>query len=88
MASIRSKRSIQLSQSESRMLALIPGRGRRVTTEWLARRYYGFDPPYHARTIVAGILRSLERKTKLMRAKRRVKRSGRAGPHPIEVWLQ
>jgi hypothetical protein len=78
---------MKLSPGEQRALAILPPNGGRVSTAKVAARYYkALHPTTNQRIVVTGLLRSLERKT--ARATVRVKRSHRAGPHPIEVWIE
>ncbi len=59
-----------------------------MTTADLIEKYYGCDVPYHGRTIISGLVRSLVAKTKLLNDNCRVFASERAGPKPIEVWVK
>lgn len=85
---MRAQRTMRFSPSEERILSLLPQGGERITTEALARLYYGRAIPFNGRIIVAGLVRNLERKTTLMKDPTRVRRTRRAGPHPIQVWLE
>jgi hypothetical protein len=80
------KTEVRLSPSEKEVLGLIPKSGARVSTEWLAKRRYGADVPENGRVIISAIVRSLARKTK--NAAVRVRRTDRAGPNPIKVWVE
>lgn len=83
-----SRSKLRLSRSEQAILDLLPLSGRRLTTEDITAKHYGRAAPYHGRIVVAGVVRSLERKTSKMNLGGRVRRSKRAGPHPIEVWWE
>ena len=78
----------KLSPSELRLLILIPEDGARVTTAVLLRKYFGDHIPYHGRTIITGLIRGLVKKTELLDGAFRVFASERAGPKPIEVWVE
>lgn len=69
---------ILLSPQEAKLLKLVPPHGK-IDTERLAKRFYGGDIPMHGRVIIVGLVRTLTIKRKLHRSERR-------GPHPIEVW--
>lgn len=72
-----------LSPSEQHLHKLL---GRRPqTTGVLAVRYYGRKVPENGRVVISALARALERKTRRQRP--RVRRSKRAGPYSISVWL-
>lgn len=80
---------MSFSPSEARVISILKAtQGSRLTTAQLADRFYKkADRPEHARVIIAGIVRSLVKKTARARDFK-VRRSNRAGPHPIEVWIE
>ena len=86
MASTRSEP--RLSPSEKAILTLIPKTGVRVSTKVLTARHYGRHPPFHARIVVAGVVRALVKKSKMISLGGRVRSTKRSGPHPIEVWWE
>jgi hypothetical protein len=79
---------INFSPSEERLLRLLPRSGRRVTTKDLVERFYkGRVVPENSQIVISGIVRKLA--TKTQRGGRvRVRRSERAGPHPMQVWIE
>jgi hypothetical protein len=81
---------MSFSPSESRVIDILKKTpGTKLTTAQLADRFYPkkADRPEYARVIIAGIVRSLVKKTS--RTKEfKIKSSTRSGPHPIEVWIE
>jgi hypothetical protein len=80
---------MSFSPSESRVIEILKkSPGTKLTTAQLADRFYKrADRPEYARVIIAGIVRSLVKKTG--RCKEfKIKSSQRSGPHPIEVWIE
>jgi hypothetical protein len=59
-----------------------------VTTDKLLKKFYRDGAPINGRVTITGLLRSLVVKTELMKHEYRVKRSERAGPNPIAVWVE
>lgn len=78
--------TIRLSPMEQRLFDMLSKRSRPIDTIQLAEAYYRGDGPETARLVIAGALRTLERKTK--RSNVRVVRGPRRGPHPMEVWIE
>jgi len=78
----------RLSVSESRLYEMIPEKKKnRVTTEWLADRYYGKkNRSFYARHAILVMLSAMRKK--LAGADRRLVTTGRIGPRPMEVWLE
>lgn len=71
------------------MLSLIPKRGK-ITTDKLLAKYYGEDGPFYGRQALIGMINSLVRKSRAkgLKLDYRVFRSERAGPNPIQVWVE
>jgi hypothetical protein len=83
------KERLKYSPSEQKLLNLIPLDGKRITTkELIARRYRGESLPFNAATITTGTLNSLIRKADHNRETFRVRKSGRKGPRPQEIWVE
>jgi hypothetical protein len=79
----------QLSPSERRLKSLIPtSKGRRVTTRTLHDQFYGRSRYRPTPQNIHMMLQSLERKLASNGGVTRLVKTGRAGPHPMEVWLQ
>lgn len=77
----------EITESEKRLLTLLPLDGTRIDTGKLTRQFYrGRKLPANARIAVGNLLRALVRKTK--RQELRVFRTKRAGPHATEAWLE
>jgi hypothetical protein len=81
---------VRLSPSEERLMALLPlSEERRIDTKRLIAKFYrGGEEPFNARMIVLGMIRTIERKLPRMKSARRLRRTERSGPYPIEVWLE
>lgn len=79
---------IGYSETERRVFELIPVYPRRASSRDIATRRYGDDFPYHGHSIVSGVLRSLAEKIEYNKEKFRIVKSKRAGPYPIEFWLE
>jgi RecA-family ATPase len=80
---------MSFSPSEVRVIEILKKTpGAKLTTAQLADRFYKrTDRPEYARVIIAGVVRSLVKKTG--RSKDfKIKSSQRSGPHPIEVWIE
>jgi hypothetical protein len=82
------KARVRYSPAEKEIFAMIPRAPRRVSSRDIVERRYGAEAPYHAVSVVGGTLRSLARKAVHNDEPFRVQRSQRAGPHPIEFWLE
>lgn len=71
---------LPLTPAERRLYLLLPQRKKQTNTESLAKRFYrNGDMPFHGRTIITGLIRSMQRKGY-------VGRSERAGPKALKVW--
>jgi hypothetical protein len=77
---------IRLSDHEEKVMKLIPSNGEKISSRTIVEKFYNGRVPMHGRVNVGGILRSLSKKTRLNDV--RVRRSKRAGPYPIDVWLE
>ncbi len=86
------KRAIaHFSQREERLLSLVPTAPGTITSVELAGRYYDGeegDPPLNAQKIVIGRMDTIGKKLEHNKDARRLQKSKRAGPHPIEFWLE
>lgn len=82
---------VRYSKKEQTLFKLLPQDGKRITSvkllKGLARKANG-SLPFHARTSLVGAMRSLIEKVDRNREPFRVKKSDRAGPNPIEFWLE
>ena len=67
-----------MSPAEEKMLKLIPINGK-ITTDKLAKKFYGENVPFNGRKIIIDILSRLYRQGLIDRGMRR-------GPYPLEVW--
>jgi hypothetical protein len=81
---------VHLTDLEERLLALLPEDGRRVSTADLVRLYFRgeLEPPINANTIVRGRLDMIARKLRHNGDRRIIHKSNRAGPHPVEFWIE
>ncbi len=77
------------SLKEEKLLSLIPKDGV-ISSIALAERYYDDEPerPLNAQKIVIGRMDTIGKKLEHNGDARRLKKSKRAGPHPIEFWLE
>lgn len=86
------KRSIaNFSLKEERLLSLIPVGLDGISSTELASRYYADDPqgaPLNAQKIIIGRMDTIGKKLAHNGDARRLRKSKRAGPHPIEFWLE
>lgn len=82
---------VRYSKKEQTLFKLLPQDGKKVSSlrllKGLARKANG-ALPFHARTSLVGAMRSLIEKSDRNREPFRVKKSDRAGPNPIEFWLE
>lgn len=78
-----SSRTIRHSKSESKLLELMPKGGRKITTADLVLAFYGRRKPLNARIRIMNLIRSIKAKALV-----KMKTSERAGPHPVEVWIE
>lgn len=77
---------MKLSPNESRLLALLPEDGSKVSTDTLAKRFFKSKIPFNGRVQLSNLCRTLEGKSKLMRDIPRVYRGKRTGPKSMEIW--
>ena len=82
-----SSRKVKLSAREAELLACIPADGSRINTMKIIASYYGRDVPVNARPIVTDRLSKIAAKLDAMKDPRRLHKSKRCGPAPIEYWL-
>jgi hypothetical protein len=83
------KVKLKYSDSERRLLDLIPTDGRQITTEQLAaKRYARGDVPFNSRAIVTATLTQLMRKVDRNRENFRIIKGKRRGPAPSLVWVE
>lgn len=79
---------VRLSLLEQRLLALLPVKGQRISTDALVEAFYpGKHRPFNARQIITGRMRLLSRKLLHNRSKVLIHKTARRGPKPIEYWL-
>jgi hypothetical protein len=78
------------SVRERNVFKLLPKDGKRISTEQLAKKYYkrNHGSQMHANANIIGIMRSLIRKIEVNKAPVRIMKSARAGPYPVEFWLE
>lgn len=78
------------SLREEKLLALIPSAPARISSVDLAAAYYTGEPevPLNAQKIVIGRMDTIGKKLSHNGDVRRLGKSKRAGPHPIEFWLE
>jgi hypothetical protein len=85
---MKSRRPVKLTDRESRLLDLLPPDGSPVSTIDLMRSYWRRDEePFNARVLITTRMNGIIRKLEFMRDKRRVTKSKRRGPRPIEFRL-
>ena len=78
---------VKMSESEKRLLTLLPVSGARIDTATLTKQFYrGRKVPPNGRIAIGNLLRALVRKTK--RQELKVMRTKRAGPYATEAWLR
>ena len=83
-------KEVRFSPSEQRMLAILKRERKPIATTDLVPKFYkGREdgPPEHAVSTIVSVSRALEKKT-LENEAFRVRRSERAGPYPIKVWIE
>lgn len=82
-------RPVKLSDRESRLLALLPPDGSPISTHDLVQNYWRREEePFNARGLITTRMNGIIRKLEFMRDdKRRVTKSERRGPRPIEFRL-
>jgi hypothetical protein len=79
---------IGYSPAEREVFSVIPVRPDSITTSMIVSKRYGKEVPYHGPAIIRSVLRSLEKKTKHNGEVFEIKKSERAGPHQMSVWLE
>lgn len=86
------KAEVRFSPSEQRMITLLELEEEPIATTDLVSKFYKGrkgGPPEHAVSTIVSISRSLEKKTTGRTGLEfRVRRSERAGPYPIKIWLE
>jgi hypothetical protein len=85
------QKKIKYSAGEALMLQILRRRKQPITTVDLADLYYRQRKgavPYHARSSVVSVVKSLADKAKRNREPFTIHQSERRGPHPIEVQLK
>jgi hypothetical protein len=83
------KFKMKYSDSEQRLLNLIPTDGRQITTEQLAaKRYAKEEVPFNSRAIVNATLTQLMRKVDINRENFKIRKGKRRGPAPSLVWVE
>lgn len=83
------KFKIKYSDSEQKLLDLIPTNGSPITTKQLAdKRYAAEDVPFNSSAIVLATLTQLMRKVDRNRENFRIRKGKRRGPRPSEVWVE
>jgi len=75
------------SKPEQKLVDLLEKHGTMNTTDLIKRFYGRSEQPVNARAIIHHKLGVIDRKLKAAKDKRRVRKSARRGPRPIEVWL-
>ena len=70
---------LPLTPAERRLYSLLPQRKRITNTQRLANLYFNSNIPFHGRTIITGLIRSMQRKGY-------VGRGNRTGPVAMKVW--
>jgi hypothetical protein len=81
-------RSLRLTDRQKRLLALLPEDGSRITSRELLNSYFGDEPPLHARPIIIDRMNGIARKLDHMSSPIRIGKSKRAGPRPVEFWIE
>lgn len=79
------------SLKEERLLSLVPSIPKTISSIDLATSYYAAEdgePPLNAQKIVIGRMDTIGKKLAHNQDPRRLHKSKRAGPHPIEFWLE
>jgi hypothetical protein len=76
---------------ERSVFKLLPKDGKRISTKKLAQRFYKKnenDLHQNANVVIIGVMRSLMWKMEKNKEPLRIMKSARAGPHPLEFWLE
>lgn len=77
----------RLSGLESKLLALLPSDGSRVTTFELVDLYYGDDLPFSANAIITGRMRTIIAKIAAGCPGPKIEHSRKRGPIAKEYWI-
>jgi hypothetical protein len=81
-------RAIKYSDRERDIFRLLPQDGKTIDTNKLVQRYYRKQIPNHPGATIIGTMRSFMRKIERNKEPFRIKKSVRAGPYPIEFWIE
>jgi hypothetical protein len=76
------------SETERAIFGLIPEGGASISTDELIEKRYGDNPPFNARSIIRGLMRTLARKIEYNNEPFRLVNSGRAGPRSMSFSLE
>jgi hypothetical protein len=80
---------LKYSESEQKLLNLIPKNGNTITTEELTKkRYRSEEIPFNSRAIIGATLTQLIRKVDRNKENFRIRKGRRRGPMPSEVWVE
>jgi hypothetical protein len=80
---------LKYSNSEQKLLDLIPRDGTPISTEELAdKRYEGEKVPFNSRGIVLATLSQLIRKVDHNKENFKIRKGRRMGPIPLEIWVE
>jgi len=78
---------IRYSPSETKLLELLKPKPQDSIA--LCERYYRpRKPPYNGRKIIVGALTSLAEKARQNKESFRIRKSKRAGPNPMNFWVE
>jgi hypothetical protein len=79
------------SERERSVFKLLPKDGKRISTKTLAQKFFkknSDDLHQNANVVIIGVMRSLRWKMEKNNEPLRIMKSARAGPHPLEFWLE
>ena len=76
------------SERERRLFEALPKDGGRVNTLDLAKSLFGDEEVLNARQLVMVAMRALQTKARINQERFDIRNSERAGPHPIEFWVE
>jgi hypothetical protein len=86
---IKNANKMKYSNSEQKLLDLIPTDGTPISTEELAvKRYEGEKVPFNSRGIVLATLSQLIRKVDHNKENFKIRKGRRMGPIPSEIWVE
>ena len=77
---------MKYSPQEERMFSLLTKQPQ--DTAQLRGKFYGREPPFHARSAIIAILHNLTKKIEANREPFKVKQTPRAGPQPSSFWIE